>query len=82
MIYQRYLFGVNRMKSWTKHIEKTTRSVPVVLKKPQGPSPWFLNIPELRRSDILVTFEEFAEIAAGAEACFFSYILNCHFSTG
>ena len=71
MIYQRYLFGVNRMKPWTKHIEK-----------PQGPSPWFLNIPELRRSNILVTFEEFAEIAAGAEAGFFSYILNCHFGTG
>ena len=47
-----------------------------------GPSPWFLNISELRRSDILVTFEEFAEITAGAEAGCIGYILNCHFGTG
>ena len=47
-----------------------------------GPFLRFLYIPELRRGDIFVTFEEFAKITAGAEPCFISDILYRHFGAG
>ena len=61
-----------------RNVQVTRRGPPFGIRR----APRFLNIPELRRSNILVTFEEFAKITAGAEARFISYILDRHFGTG